>query len=64
MCELITASHEILPERGTARRARDGEPARLTDPTDYPVTAVCAACGREIACDRWLRGSWYHTEPG
>ena len=62
---MITSSstgHEVIPEIGSARRVRDGQPAALTNPTDYPMTAVCLTCGQPIRCDRWLLGDWYHSE--
>ena len=58
----MTADHEIIPEPGTARRVRDGQPADLRNPTDYPVTAVCKTCGRPIRAERWLLAAWYHTD--
>jgi hypothetical protein len=63
---LIPGGHEVLPEPGTARRVRDGQPARLTRPSDYPCVAVCKTCHREIRCERWLRAEWHHaeSEPG
>jgi hypothetical protein len=62
---VITSSstgHEIIPQIGSARRERDGEPAQITSPTDYPILAVCLTCHREIRCDGWLMGEWRHTE--
>jgi hypothetical protein len=56
-------NHEIVPQPGTARRVRDGEPAQITRPTDYPILAVCLTCHREICCAGWLLGEWYHAEP-
>ena len=56
------SGHEIVPEPGSARRVRDGQPADLRSPTDYPAVAVCKVCGRRIRCDRWLRAEWYHIE--
>jgi hypothetical protein len=58
----VTAEHEIIPRPGTVRRVRDGQPANLTRPSDYPVTAICKVCGRRIRCERWLLAEWYHTE--
>jgi hypothetical protein len=58
----VTAYHEIIPEPGTARRIRDGEPARLTRPSDYPIEAVCKTCGRPVRCERWLLAGWRHIE--
>jgi hypothetical protein len=60
----FNTGHEVIREIGTARRERDGEPAQLTRPNDYPMTAVCLACHSEIRCDGWLLGEWYHTESG
>jgi len=60
---VITSSstgHEIIPQIGSARRERDGEPAQITSPTDYPILAVCLICQRPIRCDGWLLGEWYH----
>ena len=58
----MTTRHRITPERGTARRVRHGEPADLTRPSDYPVTAVCKVCGQPIRCERYYLAEWYHTE--
>ena len=55
--------HEIIPEPGTARRVRDGEPASLLNPADYPVGAVCLACGQPIRTERWLLAEWLHVAP-
>ena len=62
----FNTGHEIIPEPGTARRVRDSQPADLTRPSDYPVTAVCKVCGRPIRTERWLLAEWRHaeTEPG
>jgi hypothetical protein len=60
---VIPSGHEIIPEYGSARRVRDGEPADLTNPTDYPMIAVCLTCQRPIRCDGWLMGECYHAEP-
>jgi hypothetical protein len=59
----FNTGHEIIPEPGSARRVRDGEPADLTLPTHYPVAAFCKTCGRPIRTERWLLADWYHTEP-
>jgi hypothetical protein len=53
--------HEVLPAPGTITRERDGEPASLTDPSDYPVLARCD-CGRPIRCERWFMADWVHTD--
>jgi hypothetical protein len=58
----VTGGHEILPEPGSARRVRDGEPASLTRPSDYPVEAACSVCGQPIRCERWFLGGWRHIE--
>ena len=55
--------HEIVPEPGSARRVRDGQPADLTRPSDYPVKAVCKTCGRPIRTERWLLAEWRHVAP-
>ena len=55
--------HEIVPEPGSALRVRDGEPADLTRPSDYPVKAVCKTCGRPIRTERWLLAEWGHVAP-
>ena len=57
---LVPGAHEAIPERRSARRVRDGQPADLRNPAHYPVTAVCQVCGRRIRCERWLRAEWYH----
>ena len=63
--KLISGSHEAAPRPGTARRVRDGQPARLTRPSDYPVFARCTGCDGLIRCDRWFRASeWYHVTDG
>jgi hypothetical protein len=62
---VITSSstgHEIIPEHGSARRERDGEPASITRPTDYPILAVCLTCRQPIRCEGWLLGEWAHIE--
>jgi hypothetical protein len=55
--------HEITPKPGTARRVRDGEPASLLNPADYPVEAICIACGQPVRTERWLLGEWRHIAP-
>jgi hypothetical protein len=52
--------HEIVPKPGTARRERDGQPADIRNPLDYPATARCMTCGRRVRCGSWLN-DWYHT---
>jgi hypothetical protein len=64
MLTVVPGDHEIVPQIGTARRVRDGQPASITRPSDYPVLAVCMTCGREIRCDRWLMAEWRHLEEG
>jgi hypothetical protein len=62
---VITSSstgHEIIPQPGSARRVRDGEPASLLDPRDYPIEALCLECGQPIRCERWFLGGWAHIE--
>jgi hypothetical protein len=54
--------HVIEPSPGTACRTRDGKPADLLSPLDYPVLAVCAECGRAIRCRRYLFADWIHVD--
>jgi hypothetical protein len=58
----VTNSHEILPELGSARRGRDGQPDDLRNPTGYPVVAICLNCGQPIRTERWLLAEWRHAE--
>jgi hypothetical protein len=58
-----SASHEITPLAGSARRVRDGELADLTNPLDYPAEAVCVECGQPIRAERWLLSEWRHIAP-
>jgi hypothetical protein len=60
---VIPGRHEITPERGSARRVRDGEPASLTRVSDYPVVARCLVCGQPVRCERFFLAGWRHTEP-
>ena len=59
----VTDNHRITPLAGSARRVRDGEPADLLRPSDYPVTAVCKPCGQPIRTERWLLSEWRHIAP-
>jgi hypothetical protein len=52
--------HAITPVAGSARRARDGQPADLRNPAHYPVVAVCLACGGAIFCERMMFCEWRH----
>jgi hypothetical protein len=52
--------HEILPDAGACVRGRDGDPADLLHPEDYPIISVCCRCGRPVRCERWLMGAWRH----
>ncbi len=45
-----SVSHAITPLAGSIR---DGAPADLTKPTDYPIEAVCLECGQPIRCERY-----------
>jgi hypothetical protein len=36
----------------------------LLNPLDYPVTAVCLACGRPIRVERMMYSEWKHTGMG
>jgi len=59
----IADDHRITPAEGSAHRA-DGRPADLLNPLDYPVTAVCLACGRPIRVERMMYSEWKHTGMG
>ena len=59
----VPDSHRITPLAGSARRVRDGELADLLRPSDYPVTAICKACGQPIRTERWLLSEWRHIAP-
>jgi hypothetical protein len=59
----VTNGHEITPKPGTARRVRDGEPASLLNPADYPAEAVYIVCGQLIRIERWLLAEWRHIAP-
>jgi len=44
---LLRTQHQYPPLRASsARRVRDGLPADLRDPCDYPAEALCLVCGR------------------
>jgi hypothetical protein len=49
-----SASHELVPQRGTAHRVRDGLPADLRNPRDYPAEALCLKCSQPVRISRWL----------
>ena len=59
----VTNGHEITPKPGTACRVRDGEPASLLNPADYPAEAVYIVCGQLIRIERWLLAEWRHIAP-
>jgi hypothetical protein len=59
----ISDDHRITPAVGSARRT-DGRPADLRNPVHYPVTAVCAECGREIWCKAAMFAEWQHVTTG
>jgi hypothetical protein len=56
----VTGDHEVLPDPGTARRVRDGQPADLLNPAHYPVRAVCRTCGEPARIERFYLGEWRH----
>ena len=56
----VANDHEIIPEPGTARRVRDGEPASLLSPYDYPVEGVCKVCGQPVRVERIYLADWHH----
>jgi hypothetical protein len=57
---VIPGGHDITPVAGSARRVRDGLPADLTSPLDYPAEAVCLVCGQAVRIERWFTGTWVH----
>ena len=57
-----TDDHEITPLAGSARRVRDGAPADLASPLDYPAEGVCLICGQPIRIERYFIGEWRHIE--
>jgi hypothetical protein len=56
------SGHQITPLAGSARRVRDGAPADLTNPHDYPCEAVCLGCGQPVRIERFYLGEWVHIE--
>ena len=56
----LMLGHEILPKADACVRGRDGDPADLLRPDDYPIISVCCRCGRPVRCERWLMGEWRH----
>ena len=56
------AGHRITPLAGFARRVRDGAPADLTSPLDYPAEAVCLESGQPVRIERYFLGEWVHIE--
>ena len=59
----FNTGHEIIPEPGTARRVRDGQPADLKNPLHYPIEAICMACGQPIRIERFYLAEWRHVTP-
>lgn len=47
---------------GSARRVRDGAPADLSSPLDYPAKAVCLECGQPVRIERYFLGEWVRIE--
>jgi hypothetical protein len=60
LLSISLGDHEIIPEPGTARRVRDGEPASLLNPADYPAEATCLVCSRPIRNERFYLSEWRH----
>ena len=54
--------HRITPLAGSARKVRDGTPADLTSPLDYPTEAVCLVCGQPVRIERYHFSEWRHIE--
>jgi hypothetical protein len=63
MLSISLGDHEIVPEPGTVRSVRSGEPADLNNPLHYPIEAICIACGQPIRTERWLLAEWRHIAP-
>jgi hypothetical protein len=58
----VPCGHRITPLAGSARRVRDGAPADLLNPHDYPCEAACRECGQPARIERWFLGTWVHIE--
>jgi hypothetical protein len=57
-----SAEHRITPLAGSARRVRDGAPADLLNPLDYPAEAIWLACVQPVRIERFYLGEWVHIE--
>jgi len=62
MLSVSPGGHRITPLAGSAHRVRDGAPADLTNPHDFPCEAVCLVRGQPIRCERWFLCGWRHIE--
>jgi hypothetical protein len=63
LLSISLGDHEIVPEPGTVRSVRSGEPADLKNPLHYPIEAICIACGQPVRTERWLLAGWRHIAP-
>lgn len=55
-----TSSHPPTPVGGTYKREADGQPARLTNADDYPVTARCRFCEVPVRLGSYMQWDWRH----
>lgn len=53
--------HAPAPVGGTYQREADGQDARLTNPSDYPVTARCRFCAVPVRLGSYMQWDWYHA---
>lgn len=56
-----TSSHPPTPVGGTYKREADGQPARLTNADDYPVTARCRFCEVPLRLGSYMQWDWRHA---
>lgn len=53
--------HSPTPVGGTYKREADGQPARLTNPSDYPVVATCKFCEVPARLGNYMQWDWHHA---
>lgn len=58
--ESIRNEHDILPVKGSVKKAITGEPADMLNPFNYPLIALCI-CGRHIRIERYFMCEWVHV---
>ncbi len=56
--------HWPVPEGGTYVRESDGQTARLTNESDYPVVARCKICQGRIRLGHYMSWEWSHAPLG